>query len=1155
MSGDLAVMQPPVDIAGALVAARSPISLAWDRDVHAIECPEPLQVVVERVAHRYAGQPYIVFVNGEVRLRAEWSETVVGRGDVVHLVPLLQGGEGGSDPMAAVLMIGLAIAAPVAGGLIAQGLGLGSFTVFGQAIAWKSVFGLAVMMGGGLLINSVLAPPTKPPGNSLSDALQASPTYNLQAQGNQARIGQPIPDIYGRCRVYPDLAAMPYAEYAGNEQFLYQLHCIGQGSYDVEQILVEDTPITSFAEVTTQVVAPGQSVTLFPTAVTTSVEVSGQEALNGTPLGPFVANAFSSPADAIGIDVVASRGLYYAGDDGGLIAKTITWRVEAQPLDAAGVPLGPWETLGDETLTAATATPLRRSYRYARTAGRWQVRLTRTNAKDTSTRAGHELNWVGLRAYHPGAQDYGNVTLLAVRMRATNNLSSQASRKINAWVTRMLPQWNPTTDTWSAAAATRNPAWAIANIARASYGGRRPDNRIDLDGLAALASVWAARGDTFDAVFDSETDVWEAITRAARVGRAIPVLQGDVLRVVRDEPISVPTAMFTPRNIVRGSLRLSFNLQTEDSADCVEVEYFDFALGRAATVLATPSGSSAARPAKVQLFGCSNRTQAWREGMFVAADASKRRIRVAFETELEGLIPLRGDLIGVSHDVPAWGVGGEVVAWDAGTLTATLSEPVTFGVGTHYIALRGVDGSEHGPYEVTAGATPNQVVLAVAPAITPYTGGAQERTHFAFGLSTRWRQLCRVVSVEPRGSERVLITAANEDPAVHTADASGSPPTPPSWLLPAVPDKPAIPSSVLATSFGSPESPVLDLSWAAAPGAERYVVEVSRDNVAWTRVADQSGTTLRVPVPPGLLYVRVAPVGRQQGDWVTWSGTITGTVYAPGDPPVIIGLTASSVGLAILVEWDLPTYTAGDRVEIWRHTSNDVGGAELVHVNRTSVGIWMDAVGQANVRYWYWVRLVSRLGAAGPFSASATAVTGYVATSHLDDGAVTGVKLADLSVGSAKIANLAVVSGKIGDAAVDTLQIAGQAVTIPVSAYTAGNISVGGAWIEVQSVTIESTGAPIYVHGCFAMNGPGSSSSSIGYGRIVRTGPGTATFGPWAQRAGIVDITTAQLIGAVSMGIRDTPGAGSVEYSLQAFASVVGYSAASRSLVALEAKR
>ena len=68
--------------------------------------------------------------------------------------------------------------------------------------------------------------------------------------------------------------------------------------------------------------------------------------------------------------------------------------------------------------------------------------------------------------------------------------------------TRKLPVWTGTA--WTAPQATRSIAWAIADAARnASYGARLVDSRLDLDGLKALDALWSARGDSFDARFDT----------------------------------------------------------------------------------------------------------------------------------------------------------------------------------------------------------------------------------------------------------------------------------------------------------------------------------------------------------------------------------------------------------------------------------------------------------------------------------------------------------------------------------------------------------------------------------------------------------------------------------------------------------------------------
>jgi hypothetical protein len=78
----------------------------------------------------------------------------------------------------------------------------------------------------------------------------------------------------------------------------------------------------------------------------------------------------------------------------------------------------------------------------------------------------------------------------------------RSSRLVNCLVTRKLPVWNPTTG-WSIPQATRSIAWAFADAVRADYGAKLADSRIDLAALHRLDQTWAARGDQFDAVFDT----------------------------------------------------------------------------------------------------------------------------------------------------------------------------------------------------------------------------------------------------------------------------------------------------------------------------------------------------------------------------------------------------------------------------------------------------------------------------------------------------------------------------------------------------------------------------------------------------------------------------------------------------------------------------
>ena len=83
-------------------------------------------------------------------------------------------------------------------------------------------------------------------------------------------------------------------------------------------------------------------------------------------------------------------------------------------------------------------------------------------------------------------------------------------------------------------------------------------------------------------------------------------------------------------------------------------------------------------------------------------------------------------------------------------------------------ALRRRDGSLAGPYKVVAvDGVPSAVMLAEPLTITPYIGGAEDRTCYSFGPADLWARMARVLSIKPRGANSVEIAAVAEDARVH----------------------------------------------------------------------------------------------------------------------------------------------------------------------------------------------------------------------------------------------------------------------------------------------------------------------------------------------------------------------------------------------------
>ena len=455
-------------------------------------------------------------------------------------------------------------------------------------------------------------------------------------------------------------------------------------------------------------------------------------------------------------------------------------------------------------------------------------------------------------------------------MRATNNLSSTTSKKINVIATRKLQTWHPDTG-WSAATvATRSIAWAFVDACKSGYGGKLADRQIDLQALYELDQVWTERGDRFDYRFDTKSTVWEALQTIARAGRAKPYKQGGMVRIVRDQEQSVPSGMFTMNNIVKDSFAIDYLMPTDETADAVEIEYYDERIWQWKTVMCQMPDSLAEEPVSVKLLGVTNREQAWREGIYMAACNRYRRRMISLTTEMEGFIPTIGDLCYISHDMPQWGQSSVVKAYDADTNTLTLSEKMTWQDGqTHQIALRRRDGTPFGPVTVTKGDTDYQVVMDpdVALDFPISTGMEMEPTYCTFGWLETWTQPARVLSCKPSGMYKVAIELVGEDDAVHLADQGIYPEETVHSQLPGEVTRPVITGLIVRSMPGDVSTALL--SWNPAPWATSYDIEQSADLVTWTRSGDTTAPAFATKaIYENATYFRVRGVGTATGPWV-----------------------------------------------------------------------------------------------------------------------------------------------------------------------------------------------------------------------------------------------------------------------------------------------
>ena len=370
------------------------------------------------------------------------------------------------------------------------------------------------------------------------------------------------------------------------------------------------------------------------TITLTIVPPGGAE--EAAPVGPHVAMPPCWKSTLLEYDIVFPGGLYRATQAGGLGAESVALAFYAEPIDDSGTVTGPPEIL-EHTESGATNTPQRRTLRHAVPDARYRVTAYRLSPKSDLATDQSAVYWTGLKSYLRTYCDgtdpiYGDVTLLAVRIRATQGISSEAHSRVSVRATRKL-----------GGVATRSPVDAFEDIyTNAVYGGRRPAAELDADALALAAAETA--GCQFDAVFDQPSTIWEGLQLSVQMIRGIPVLDGGMVGLVRDKPVDTPVMGFNQDSLVE--LTRAYLFAEAGDPDGIEGEWIDATDGSKQYAIFP---ATATDPERITLWGCTSSARAfcfvrqfWRQRLY-------RRRLTTFTTELDANALQVGDPINLEH--------------------------------------------------------------------------------------------------------------------------------------------------------------------------------------------------------------------------------------------------------------------------------------------------------------------------------------------------------------------------------------------------------------------------------------------------------------------------------------------------------------------------
>lgn len=673
--------------------------------------------------------PFVVIVNDVAILRSEWDSYIICPIDRTLIILLPARGRGGLKTIIrAVATIGLAVAATLVAGPIGGALGITSS--IGITLISAGVF-----LAGSLVLNRLLPASTSAADQPLQQATQ-SPTYNFQAQGNYARLGSPVPKLYGNHLIFPDYFAPPYSRYDiplyPEIQHVYLSFCLGLGRYRIEQIYIGstlawdmDTGATegfSAAALQVSIIEPGGDPTgPFWPYYYTSPDVSGFDLKPAIVMGPFDLVPKGCKTTMLEFDFVMPNGLSYTdAHTGTVFPAVVTITSDYQLIDDYGTPLSDW-VQNHTTFTGVSNDQLRRTQAISVPEGRYRGRVTRIDGGPPAgvTTYISDTSWTAAKAYLTYSKDagplnavrYPDTTLLMLSFASTNILSVRSGSQVSVVLTSILPQYLGG-GAWSAPSPTRKLAAVVSDMIRSYYGAELTDDRIDLDKLwNALQPKWSLRGDYCDRVFDQKLSIWDALASALKCGRSRPIMIGNQVSFVRDEQRALYKQSFTPRNTLPNSLEVSYVLQNDDTPDDVIVTFVNRLNWKPDQVRVSITSTFTNSPISYDYVGITDVEHATREAQYQAANNLYRRKFAKFSTELENRFLLLGDLISVANDVPLWGQFAGLQAINGNIITADSDLNWSQLPVQYYATLTLKNGKVLSPMRVTRGDNDALVIL------------------------------------------------------------------------------------------------------------------------------------------------------------------------------------------------------------------------------------------------------------------------------------------------------------------------------------------------------------------------------------------------------------------------------------------------------------
>ena len=615
------------------------------------------------------------------------------------------------------------------------------------------------------------------------------------------------------------------------------------------------------------------------------------------------------------------------------------------------------------SLSGQSSKPLRRTISRSVASGQYDVRVRRTSPDDADTSHQSSTEWLGIRSYQEGVADYTNQTVIGIKIKASGQLNG-ALEQLSAlgvkptWVWDGL-SWDFTT--------TTNPAWWYLNLARGLrdsagkilYGGGLEDNQIDIDGIKAWAIFCDANNLNFSAVFDQPTPLADALQTIARCGFASISWATGKLGVVWDAPDQPHVMVFGMANICKGSFEVSYI--TDNLADEIVVNYNDrYNNWESSQVRVTVPGTAGTpiKTSSIDLMGCTTNAHAAKFANALAAQQYYRRRTITWETDLEGFVCQRGDVVILSHDLTQWGYSGRLMSVNGTTIT--LNKAVPRSGSTEYLMIQSPDGDTE-IFTLPPGSGESDTLL-LPTAFVLQSGYTAIDHKWCFSPQPTPGKKVKITSVQPMSETRIKLTATDEFHEYYAAWDGVFTQSPTQTLLNqngvSVSDLRLTVNQFVVDAF---QINRVTASWTQRGSIEHCTVSAWLDGHPYetSTIVKGSAHTIDFSEQTGLVTIEVTPVGSYgPGASITDSIDLV-QLPAPAAPTLIVTEGLFAVNLS---------WTFGDErediraTEIWFASINDRTGAVLLTA-QPFPATKFDHIGlQPGSGGYYWARVVDTRG-------------------------------------------------------------------------------------------------------------------------------------------------------------------------------------------------